>query len=301
MTTFAQGARSQVTYVSESTFGVTPTTPATTLIPFVSFNINSTIDQFSDASIRADRQQRYSLNGNSHVAGDLDVNLTHHNFDPFFASLLTGSWASNVLKFGNTQSSFTVEQGALDVNQYWTYTGVMMDKLSLTINTTGVVSAKFSVLGKAAALASSTICATPTAVMESAPYTHLGGTFKEAGTTTALLTALTLNIDNKTSSNFTLGGSTTQNLSSGVVTVSGQATVMFQDAVIANKYLNGTATTLDFTLSDGSNTMEFNLPNVRYTGLTRTITGQGPISLTVPFTALYDNTSASSIVITRNS
>lgn len=301
MSNFSQGSRSRVAYVPEVTYGVTPVTPTTVQIPFVNFNVNTVIDQFADPSIRGDRQARTSNTGNTHVTGDFDVQLNHSNFDPFFASLLTGSWATNVLKFGSTQSSFTFEQASLDINQYWTYTGVVMDKLALTVNTTGNVSTKFTVMGKATALASTSICTTPTAPVEAAPFTHLGGTFKEGGSVTALISAITLNVDNGVSANFVLGVSTAAQLSDSMVKVTGSATVMFQDAVIASKFLNGTPTSLDFVLTDGTNTYEFNMPNVKYTGLTRTITQTGPVTLTVPFTGLFDNTSASILTITRSS
>jgi hypothetical protein len=302
MTQYAQGSRSQVTYIKETNFGVTPSpSPTLIAIPYTNFNINATIDQFKDTSVRPDRQERTSNSGNTHVAGDFDVQLNHHNFDPFFESLLTGSFATNVLKIGTTQSSFTFEQGSLDIGQYFSYTGVVIDKLALTVNTTGNVTAKFSVMGKSVALSATTLCATPTAITDATPYSHAGGTFKEGGTVTALVSALTLNIDNGMSANFTLGATTAQSLSESMIKITGSATVMFSDAVIANKFLSGTATSLDFTLTDGTNTMEIALPNVKYTGMSRQVTGQGTITLTVPFTALYDHTSATAITVTRSS
>ena len=301
MTTFAEVSRSQVAYIAETTYGTTPATPTTVLIPIVNFNINSSIDKYSDTSIRLDRQHRYSVTGNTHVTGDMDVNLMNHNYDPFLASLLTGAWATNVLKVGTTQTSFTIEQGSLDIGQYLVYKGVLFDKLTLTVNTTGLVTAKFSVIGNAIALSATTLCASPTAVTERQPFVHLSGTFKEGGSVTALISAFTLNIDNKSVPNFTLGTGTAQNVSSGMMDVTGTVTVMFQDAVIANKFLNGTATSLDFTLTDGTNTMEINMPVVTYAGLTRSVSGTGPIMLNIPFTALYDGTSSSVITFTRSS
>ena len=298
---FAQGSRTRLAYIPESTYGVTPATPTTVQIPFVSFNINQTIDQFQDTSIRGDRQERTLNSGNTHIAGDFDVQLTHSNFDPFFASLLTGTWSSNVLKVGSTSSSFTMEMASLDIGEYFVYTGLVMDKLALTVNATSNVTAKFTVMGQNASNSTTTLCATPTAPNASAPFTHLGGTFKEGGTVTALISSIALNIDNAMNGNFTLGNATTQALSEGMFKASGTLTVMFQDAVIANKFLAGTATSLDFTLTDGTNTYEFSMPNVKYTGVTRQIKDQGTITLSVPFTALYDNTSGSVLTITRSS
>ncbi len=303
MTTFAQGSRTQVAYVAESTYGTTPATPTTIVIPIVSFAVNATKDQLEDNSIRSDRMQRYSLDGNTHVSGDFDVNLNNHNFDPFIASAFTGTWTTNVLKFGTAVTpSFTFEVGQLDIAEYWLYTGVVIDKMQLTISTTGVVTTKFTTIGKATApITATSICATPTAVTEHPPFTAQPGTFKEAGSVTGVFQALSLTIDNQTTANFVLGSATAANLSSGMVKATGTATVMFQDAVIANKFLNGTASTIDFILTDGTNTLEFNLPNVKYTGAARTVSGQGPVTLAVTFTALYDSASSTVCTVTRSS
>jgi hypothetical protein len=66
-----------------------------------------------------------------------------------------------------------------------------------------------------------------------------------------------------------------------------------------NKFVNGTATSIDLKLDDGTNTVEFFFPNVKYTGATKTITGSSPVVLEMPFAALYDVTALSNIVITR--
>jgi hypothetical protein len=67
-----------------------------------------------------------------------------------------------------------------------------------------------------------------------------------------------------------------------------------------NKFVNGTASSIDVKLDDGTNTYQFFFPNVKYTGATKTINGNGPISLSMPFKALYDATTTSHVVITRS-
>jgi hypothetical protein len=49
---------------------------------------------------------------------------------------------------------------------------------------------------------------------------------------------------------------------------------------------------------DGS-VLSFNLPNVKYNGGQPDVSGDGAITLSMPFQALYDSTAASELVITR--
>jgi hypothetical protein len=87
---------------------------------------------------------------------------------------------------------------------------------------------------------------------------------------------------------------------SGDLKITGQVVAYFEDATFANKFINETLTTLDFTLIDtAGNTIQFVMPQVRYSGAQTPIQNSGPISLTMPFEASYDATADSTLTITR--
>jgi len=302
--TIATGSRSQVGFIAETTYGVTPATPNLVSLPYTSWSVNLVKDEYEDNTIRPDRMERYSVSGNRHVSGDIDINYQPLNYDAFLEGLLYSTWSVNVLKVGTTPKSFTMEEAALDISQYRVYTGVMIDKMTLNVPNNGLITGKFSVIGKdQSALTSATIdtdgvVAAPTV---SAPMTHTGtsGFFKLGGTNVGYITALTVNVDNGLSTNFTLGTATARSLSAGFIKVSGTATVFFEDAVAYNLFISGTQSSLDFKMDNGTNTHQITLPNVKFTGATKTITGQGPVTMSFTFKALYDNTTGSNIEITR--
>ena len=301
----ATGSRSKVGFIPEVTFGTIPATPNLTEVPFTSFSVNLTRDEYDDTSIRSDRMERYSLSGNKSVAGSMDVNFAHGQFDSFLESLVYGTWTTNSLTVGTTRKSFTVEEAQMDISQYRVYTGVMVDKLEITVPASGIVTAKFDLLGKnQSALAAVTIDADTnwTAAVVRQPFTDNGvsGFVKEGGTATGIITNIQMVIDNGHAKNYTVGTDVIRDFTAGNIKVTGTVSVFFEDAVMYNKFINGTSTSLDIKLDDGTNNFEILLPNVKLTGATKTINGNGPVTMSMPFKALYDGTTTSNIKFTRS-
>jgi hypothetical protein len=304
--TISTSARAKVGYMPEVTYGVTPATPALIELPFTNFSVNLTREEYEDNSIRADRMEVYSISGNRSVDGTIDVNFCHGLYDSLLESACQNAFSTNVLKTGTTRKSFVLEEQALDIGQYRTLSGVFVDKLDVTIPASGVVTAKFSVKAKdQSALTTTTIDSdgTLTAPAFKVPFTDndlVNGFVKEGGVAVGYLTSLTFSIDNSHTGNFALGSNVVRDFTTGLAKITGTATVTFEDAVMYNKFANGTASSLDVKLGDGTNTVEFAFPNIKYVGATKTISGQGPVTLQMPFKALKDTTSGSNIVITRS-
>ena len=302
--TIATGARSKVGFITEVTYGTTPATPNLVELPFTSFSVNLTRDEHDDNSIRSDRMERFSVSGNKTVAGQIDVNFAHGLYDTLLESLMQSAFTANVLKVGTTRKSLTVEEGALDIAQYRAYTGLIVDKAEFDIPAAGFVTAKFDVIAKdQGALAATSIDTDGyTAAAAKVPFTDNGvsGFVKEGGSAVGYITGLKFMIDNGHAKNYTLGSNVIRDLTTNNAKVTGTVTVTFEDAVMYNKFVNGTATSIDVKLDDGTNTYEFFLPNVKYTGATKTISGNGPVTLSMPFKALFDTTTGSNIVVTRS-
>lgn len=305
--TIATGTRSQIGYVAEVTYGVTPATPALIELPITQASLNLTREEYEDNSIRPDGMERYSISGNKSVGGSLDVQFAHAQFDDMLSSLLQAPWATNVLKPTATivPLSFTMEEAHYDIGQFVTYTGMVVDKFDLTVPASGIVTGKIDLIGKTAtALATSSVDTVGgyTPAPAKIPFTDNGsaGFIKEGGTTIGYVTSYSLSIDKGLTRNWAVATDTVYELTTGKYKVTGTINVYFKDAVMYNKFINGTASSLDLKLDDGVNTYQFFLPNIKYTGATKTINGTGPVTLSMPFRALYDNTSLSNIVITRS-
>ena len=302
--TIATGARSKVGYVVESVFGTTPTTPSLVELPFTSFSVNLTREEHDDNSIRSDRMERYSLSGNKSVAGSIDVNFAHSLYNVFLESALQSAFATKVLKTGTTRKSVSLEEGALDVVQYRVYKGLVVDKFEMTIPSSGVVTAKFDVIAKDQTALSGTSADADgyTAAAAKTPFTDNGvsGFMKEGASAIGYVTSLNFTVDNGHGKNFAVGSDVVRDFNTGNAKITGTMTVFFEDAVMYNKFVNGTASSVDVKLDNGTDTVQIFFPNVKYTGATKTISGSGPVTMTMPFKALYDATTGSNIVYTEN-
>jgi hypothetical protein len=69
---FAQGSRSSLSFIVESTFGTTPAGDFTNL-PFSTHSLNLTKDRVAGNDIQADRMPRVDRHGNRQVGGDIVV------------------------------------------------------------------------------------------------------------------------------------------------------------------------------------------------------------------------------------
>jgi hypothetical protein len=83
--------------------------------------------------------------------------------------------------------------------------------------------------------------------------------------------------------------------------VTGTLGVYFQSKALLDKFINETASSLVFVLQDpAGNTYDFTFPNIKYNGGQPDVSGEGEVTLSLPFVALYDSTEGSNITIERN-
>ena len=104
---FAQGSRSSLSYITETTFGTTPAGNFQNL-PFTSHSLNMTKDRVEGTDIQADRMSRVDRHGNRQVAGDIVGDLRDGDFDELLESAMLSAWSTNVLKIGTTPKYFSI-------------------------------------------------------------------------------------------------------------------------------------------------------------------------------------------------
>jgi hypothetical protein len=258
-----------------------------TSLPYTSFAINLTKDAFQDDTIRSDRRRQFNIHGNRIVGGDVSANLAANAFDDWIASALYSDWSANSISDGVVEKSFTVEQGQLDIAQYSVYTGVKVNTWSVDVPVDGIVTTTFSVQGKDFSISGTPLDATVTDPTISEPFFHAGGTFTIDGVESCI-SAVNFSVDNGGTANYCLGDDSANNITVGLISVTGSVTVYFEDASIFNNFLNEATAVLNFVLTDGVNSLTFNFPKIKYNGADRTVDGQGPILVTAAFEALSD-------------
>jgi hypothetical protein len=278
----AQSNLVQIAIIPEVTYGVTPATPQTQLLEYVSFTGDLNADQLTDPSIRADRQTSYARRGNSSTEGSLEVVLAPDNFDTLLEAALMGTWATSTLTVGNTFRSFAVEQGFTDLAQYRVFNGVVVNTLSMTITTDELVRATFGLMGKSTtAFTGTSIDSTPTAVTSKPKFFHEGGTFSEGGSAVGYLSSISFELTNNVTGNYALGATGYRNITAGRVGITGTVTALFESVAQYNKFKDDTDTSLAFTLASGAETLTFTFHRVKYT--TGSITASSDAGVTAEF------------------
>lgn len=92
---FSQNSRAGLSYVVESTFGVTPGSPTLVQLPFNTHSLNLTKDRVQGNEIQPDRMLRVDRHGNRQVGGDIVVDLRKGDFDAFLESALMSAFANS--------------------------------------------------------------------------------------------------------------------------------------------------------------------------------------------------------------
>jgi hypothetical protein len=301
---FSQGLRTRNAYITEATWATVPATPAMALFSTTKNGLAYTANEIKDTAVRSDRMQRFSLTGNKNIAGDIEMKWyaagTTSPADDFLASLLRGTWVSNSLVVGTTESSFTLEEGNLDTNLFRVFTGVKTDKAKIAFGGGEGLTVTFSCHGHDMQLATAPITgATYGSEPVATPMLHFNGSFLEGGATCAYLTGLTIDLAAGQTQNFALGDQYVKSLTPGMLEVTGTGTAYFPDHTLYTKFVNGTASSLSASSGDGTHSRTFTMNNIKYTALNTPTVNTGPVIQNFSFTALYDSGSSSVITVTR--
>jgi hypothetical protein len=301
MTVAAVGSERTLSYVAESTFGVTPGTPSMKYVRALSgAKFDLARSTFTSNEITPTRQVKFLTYGNRSGSGDIPFELSYGSFDDFIEATLGGTWATNVLKIGTTDRSFTFEEGYPDISIYEQSTGVVFTGMSLSVKPNQVVNGSFKVLFKDQA-AAATLDASPDAANTNPVYDSFTGSITEGGSTLATVTSLDLSIDQTGTPSNVLFDATAQSITLGKVNVTGTIAVRFTSNALKAKFLAGTTTDLSFTLGSGlalGKSIKFDMSNVKYTSASNS-TDETELTQTLNFTAIYDETDATSLMVTR--
>ena len=296
---FNTGSRASLYYIPEVTFGATPVTPQMVEIPKQSYSLQLQKEIFNDPTIIADRMERYERHGNYNVNGDVTVSLQHEQFDTLLEAALGGTWTGNALKIGQTPRSFTFESYHADTPRSLRYTGCRMSTFSMNVAPNSIVNATFGIIGSGFSDDSTPLDATPTAIVNKQPLTHIGGTITIGGSAVKA-TAFTLNIDNGMEAAYAIGSSAAQDITWGEAVVTGSMTLYWEDMTQIARFVDETAAEVEIVLTDGTNTLTFNMASVKFNGGGLPVPGSGILFVEVPFKALRDAADATPLTITRS-
>ncbi len=301
-----QGSRSGLAIATETTYGTSPTT-GYVFLPFATHNLDLTKTLVDGNDIRPDRMPRWLRHGNRNVAGSINAQLRKGDFDALFESVFMGSFSTNVLKVGSAPKYFSIEDQALDgpagaTKQYRLFSGVAASSVNISVVPDQAVNVRFDMVGRNMTQSASSIqTLAPGDDSDNAPFDAFNGSVNEGGSPIAYVTGIDLTISNDLTNAFVVGSNVSVEAEYGMMTATGTLTVRYQDAVLINKFINETATSISFEVDDnsGANPYTFLLPNVRYTGAAVPVSGTKGRLVTLPFTALFDEAANTNVQLTR--
>lgn len=303
MPTFAQGSRSSLSYIVESTFGTTPAGNFTNL-PFSTQSLNLSKDRVAGNDIQADRMPRVDRHGNRQVGGDVVVDLRKGDYDAFLESAMLNTWATDVLKVGTAPKYFSIEDYAADVDQARLFTGCTVSSLALSIAPNQMVTSTFTMVGK-----DMTIGATEKTQDDpsgNAPFDAYSGAVAignvGASSASGVVTGIDFTLNNSFAPTFVVGDDSAPALEVGRAEIEGTLTAYFEDATLITRFLNETETELSVSVDDptGSNEYTFLFPRVKINSADVGVDGPNSRTISMSFVALYDSTEATNLKITRS-
>ena len=299
---FAQGSRSSLSYIVESTFGTTPAGSFINL-PFSTHSLNLTKDRVAGNDIQADRMPRVDRHGNRQVAGDIVVDLRNADYDAFLESAMLSTWSTDVLKVGVTPKFFSIEDYASDIDQARVFTGMAVSSMGISLAPNQMVTTTFSMVGKDMTISATQ--KTQTAASGAAPFDAYSGdvAIGNVGSSSAIaiVTSIDFTLNNSFSPTFVIGDSSAPSLEYGRAEIEGTFTAYFEDLALINRFLNETETELSVSVNDptGTNAYTFLFPRIKINSADVGVEGPTSRVINMSFVALYDSTQATNLKITR--
>lgn len=302
MPTFAQGSRSSLSYIVESTFGTTPAGNFQNL-PFTTHSLNLTKERVQGNDIQADRMPRVDRHGNRQAGGDIVVDLRDGDYDDFLESAMLNAWSTNVLKVGTTPKYFSVEDYAADIDQARLFTGMTVSSMGISLAPNQMVATTFTMVGKDMTIGATQ--KTQDAASGAAPFDAYSGDLSIGNvgslSASAIVTAVDFTLDNAFAPTFVIGDDSTPTLQYGRATVEGTFSAYFEDAALINRFLNETESALQVSVNDptAANEYTFLFPRIKINSADVGVGGPESRMVECSFVSLYDTTEATNLKITR--
>jgi hypothetical protein len=299
---FAQGSRSSLSYIVESTFGTTPAGNFTNL-PFSTHSLNLTKDRVAGNDIQSDRITRVDRHGNRQVSGDIAVDLRDADYDDFLEAAMLNTWATNVLKVGVAPKFFSIEDYAADIDQARLFTGMTVSSMGISLAPNQMVTTTFGMVGKDMTIGA--VQKTQDAASGAAPFDAYSGDIAignvASSTASGIVTGLDFTLTNSFAPTFVIGDDSAPSLEYGRAEIEGTLTAYFEDAALITRFLDEVESELEVSVDDptGANAYTFLFPRIKINSADVGVDGPTSRIINMSFVALYDATEGTNLSITR--
>lgn len=144
----SSGAKIRLYYAVEETPEVLPAVPVWKTVRRITDGLSESVTTETSASVSDTRFRQGGMATEAEITGSLEVELFIGLFDDFWSAVAMNEWASDVLQFGgDVRKTFTFVKFHSDIGQVFIYRGVRIGEASMSIATTGKITATFGLVG----------------------------------------------------------------------------------------------------------------------------------------------------------
>jgi len=303
----ANGQNVKLSIQEESTYGTAVTNVAYDVFPFKSVNLSLTKTNHESAVITGDREVQDVIMGAVSVSGDVSFDLSHQAayIEGLRAVMGDDALSSGVMALGSVRQSYTFHQTFLDLvsaNDVHVFKGCEFNSFSMSIPSDGLIECSFGLIGSTMTTENSEIDGSETNYTDTNnPYHSSDAVIHLGGAATAIVTDFSLAIDNGLATTNKIGALAAQQGGISKCRVTGSFTAHFDDTDGVGhyeKFLANTKESIIVTLGASTTGIKFTMAEVVYTTSTVEVGGEGLLSISAEFTAIYkDSNNTSSLVI----
>ena len=296
-----------IRYIEEVTWNTTPATPTMQALRLTSDSMIPAVDTIISEELRDDRMISDLIQISRSNTGGFDFELSATTFDDLFEGALFNSWVTNVLKNGIEVHSYSVEKALLDIDEYFMFTGMMVNGLTLTLATSSIAQGSIDFLGAGAELVQASGATSVTAATSTEIMNCMGNvaSLKEGSSLTTLagifVQELSFSIANNLRPVYQIGSNIIGAVAVGKLDITGTLNAYFTNDRLFDQFLAGTATAIEFEIEDtAGNNYTILFPRVKFESESVVAPGQDQdVIETLTWRALRDPTYDAMIQITR--
>jgi hypothetical protein len=178
---------------------------------------------------------------------------------------------------GTTTTSYSIEIEFDDITVYKTFKGCVPESMSMSLTPGEIVTGSMSFLCKDSSLMAATTAFTgSTAASTTTPMTVTAAgltAVKEGGGASTLLLSADWTLNRNLTPRRPLGADSASSITRGRLTIEGSLAFDLTDLVLFSKYEDHTESSLQFTLTDGTNITDWTFPAIRYLTAEPQVTG----------------------------
>ena len=213
-------------------------------------------------------------------------------------SVVNNNYVHKITNGALPAAGMSIELGYLDAltPEYHVYDGCKIGSLGMTIGNDGFVTGSAEMVGRELTINTAQLGA-PTSVAHN-PYTHLDAVVSDGGTALTLQ-SVDFTYNNNMTPDRAVGSQAISSLKEGVADCSLTLAFFYQDKTYIDKVIAETASTNKIVLDSGSEVVEFEMTNGKYTGSVGVpIAQEQGLFNTLTFTAQLDSGLGTDLTVT---